>query len=1439
MRQLSQSLEEIPTSVAPVIIEDPHSKESLTETIKEPKRHVCIICEDNHQDDHNHAEGNAHIPGTLTGDTLDVVTLDLPSRFIENIGLLPIDASVNFQLPGNITANGILKRADKDKNGYPIYVEGVLIKPAAGRFSFRKEIEKGNAWPMSGVITVKDSANAYRIEPHPDQYGVAQIVTYPIEKVMCVEFPALELTHETAEADSTQAILPADYPTDIPIPSYQNGVIPLESRPGLTAVLYLDFDGEDGPHENWGNFYAEPISDLSVQNIFRVWRRVAEDFAPFELNVTTDLQVYLDAPENSRQRCIITPTTDAEPSAGGVAYLGSFDWSGDTPCWSFYGSGKSAAEVISHEFGHTLDLRHDGRTNPSQGYYSGHGSGEVSWAPIMGVSYSKTLSQWSKGEYLNANNTEDDIAIIANNNNNVSMRVDLDGDTPGTATYLEIAPDTSVDAYGYITTENDYDVFSFNTSGGALSLTIKAEDYGPNIDILAQLYDSQNNLIVTNNPDTLLDASINSNLGAGNYTLHISGTGRGDPLAYGYPAYGSIGSYKISGSISGGTYTEQFTINENPLINTLIGILPTLNDHGTDTLIFTILSGNSNNAFSLNSQTGQLRVADPLQFNYETLATTLNEPAEIAITYSVTNENQPNLNETRTLTITINDVNEAPAPPDLTTLIPEGLRAGFEVARCFAHDPDNYSTHTWSIFSGNNDATFQIDNEGVITVANPPEYFVNPSFELVVQATDSGSPALSGYANVTINILNVISNNFEPGMVYRTFYEDISGNSVRTLTSASKFPNSPDYEKALDELSDDSYGENYGSTVRAYLIPPYDGTYTFWIASDNTSELWLSSSGTPALMIKRAFVNGYTQPKEWDKYSTQQSIELSLMAGRIYYLEIRHKESTSGDHLAVAWQAEVNGVTVIDREIIPIKFLAPHHLNYTPIFTGPSSINLRENAFPGSKLANLTATDINSDQNLSFSITSGNENGDFVINSLSGQLSLVNAQALDATNNPIINLGIAITDDGYPIRTLNENLTINILDASAITTNQLVQEFWTSISGAELNELYDHPNWPDLPDEIQLLDEFNASRNYGDNYGTRIQAYLTPPSSGEYIFYLSSDNEGTLRLSSDATKANASQIASVPGFTSYEEWNKYPEQSSSPINLIAGQPYFIEARFKEADGGDHLNLAWTGPDNASLALIPADYFEPYNNNSAPVFENESYRYELANYPLSNQTIGTINASSQSFEDIRYAILDGNNQNNFVIDHHTGVITFVDNEALNPGQVYELTIGAQDDGYGGFFPYGITSTPVAIRLNGTPIQNWRGDNFGNAFTDSQITGNLQDPDGDNLSNLLEYALNLDPMNATSMTDLPQLDDDSDNLRFVYRENILASDLDYRIQDSIDLNNLELWNDTTILNEETLSEDGETRLIRATLAKPNDGSNSANKAFFRLKIEASSP
>jgi hypothetical protein len=84
----------------------------------------------------------------------------------------------------------------------------------------------------------------------------------------------------------------------------------------------------------------------------------------------------------------------------------------------------------------------------------------------MGVGYYVNLVQWSKGEYLSANNTEDDLAIITNNNNNVDYRVDDASATFATAPYLEILADNTVSNEGIIETRTDVDAFRFTTAGG-------------------------------------------------------------------------------------------------------------------------------------------------------------------------------------------------------------------------------------------------------------------------------------------------------------------------------------------------------------------------------------------------------------------------------------------------------------------------------------------------------------------------------------------------------------------------------------------------------------------------------------------------------------------------------------------------------------------------------------------------------------------------------------------------------------------------------------------------------------------------------------------------------------------------------------------------------------------------------------------------------------
>jgi len=243
---------------------------------------------------------------------------------------------------------------------------------------------------------------------------------------------------------------------------------------------------------------------------------------------------------------------------GGIAYIDSFNWSTDTPAFVFTTGGKNVAEAASHEAGHSLGLSHDGLIGGA-GYYTGHGSGETGWAPIMGVGYSQNVTQWDRGEYYNSNNAAgtanyskgpDDLSIITTRNG-FSYRTDDKGNSIAQATPLSVTGTTVSDS-GIVETTSDVDVFSFVTGTGSVTLNVTPFTPGPNLDIKADLYDGAGTLIASSNNSAVLSAGFTLNLTAGQYFLRVDGTGWGTPSASspsGYSDYASLGQYFISGSI--------------------------------------------------------------------------------------------------------------------------------------------------------------------------------------------------------------------------------------------------------------------------------------------------------------------------------------------------------------------------------------------------------------------------------------------------------------------------------------------------------------------------------------------------------------------------------------------------------------------------------------------------------------------------------------------------------------------------------------------------------------------------------------------------------------------------------------------------------------------------------------------------------------------------
>ncbi len=337
--------------------------------------------------------------------------------------------------------------------------------------------------------------------------------------------------------------------------SYGAGVAPaaipvLNSRPGAVAVIYLDFDGEvvSGTSSSVGAAINAPAARLNASQITEVHERVSRDFEIFNVNVTTDRTVHDAAPLDRRTHCIVTSNDQAAPGAGGVAYLDSFthNFSSQKICWAFLDTNaKDAAEVISHEVGHTLDLDHDGRRAsgglPRDEYYEGQGSGATGWAPIMGVGYYRQLTQWSKGEYARANNTQDDLAIMGEPAK-IPLLPDDHGSSRGTAS--NVSGDR---VQGYSETRADSDFFRVELPAGAHSIFLQPAGYGNN-DLELQVQDAAGAVITTANPAEELAATATFSLASPQAVfLRVDSIGKGDPLTTGYTDYASLGLYYLYG----------------------------------------------------------------------------------------------------------------------------------------------------------------------------------------------------------------------------------------------------------------------------------------------------------------------------------------------------------------------------------------------------------------------------------------------------------------------------------------------------------------------------------------------------------------------------------------------------------------------------------------------------------------------------------------------------------------------------------------------------------------------------------------------------------------------------------------------------------------------------------------------------------------------------
>ncbi len=158
----------------------------------------------------------------------------------------------------------------------------------------------------------------------------------------------------------------------------------------------------------------------------------------------------------------------------------------------------------------------------------------------------------------------------------------------------------------------------------------------------------------------------------------------------------------------------------------------------------------------------------------------------------------------------------------------------------------------------------------------------------------------------------------------------------------------------------------------------------------------------------------------------------------------------------------------------------------------------------------------------------------------------------------------------------------------------LLFEYYWGVDGT-LSSLLGLPTYPDYPDGREWRTSLEGPTDWRDGYGTRVRGYLYPPATGDYTFWIASDDASQLWLSTDETPAHIVQIASVPLWTPSRDFDNTgggwggPQQKSGPIRLTAGKKYYIEALQAEGIGGDNLAVAWQGPGIPQRVVVAGKY----------------------------------------------------------------------------------------------------------------------------------------------------------------------------------------------------------------------------------------------------------
>lgn len=447
------------------------------------------------------------------------------------------------------------------------------------------------------------------------------------------------------------------------------------------------------------------------------------------------------------------------------------------------------------------------------------------------------------------------------------------------------------------------------------------------------------------------------------------------------------------------------------------------------------------------------------------------------------------------------------------------------------------------------------------------------------------------------------------GGIRSEIYSGIGGVTTYELTRDPKYVNkTPDITGVAPALELDPAGDqnDYGAQLIGYLHPQVSGAYRFFVAADDHAQLWLSTDEEPANKVLIAREPNWGAFREYtgmafeqggrpccsaagtiDTTCLNQSELINLEAGCKYFIQFIYKEGSGGDYGSVAWQ--LPGGAVPANGSLPIQgaYLSPYEpVAPTPVEdTTPPSIAL---------VAGSTTLDRIS---VTFSEPVEEASAEEVFNYPNitdgmNAVSVLAAELLSDGKTVLLTLTAGETLQLDTTYTVTANAINDRASPQPNTSGTLTGSFHSVVEGCggltyeaflgpggyrgrAICGMLEHPSYPSNPFMRRTIDVFDTGVALGttdlrNDFGGRIRGVFVPPYTGDWIFYMRSDDSAQLLINPNGIDP-AGAIGVAWEYECCQALDNLSRSSADfPAFLIGGRPYYIEGRYKEAGGGDYL-----------------------------------------------------------------------------------------------------------------------------------------------------------------------------------------------------------------------------------------------------------------------------